>query len=266
MGVLNVTPDSFSDGGRWPSVGAAVAHAERMLADGASIIDVGGESTRPGASPVSEREELRRVIPVVEALVGRCTLSVDTRKPAVARRCAELGVDIINDVSGSLWPICAEFGVGWVVMHMRGNPETMQADPRYHNVVDEVVEFLAKRAATARAAGVGDVWIDPGIGFGKSLDHNLALLRGIDQLTTLGYPVLMGVSRKTFIHQISGAPDAQDRLGGSLAAALHAAIAGVEILRVHDVPESIQALRVMEAIHPRSRAYLEALYQASVLD
>ncbi|MFV2103641.1 dihydropteroate synthase [Micromonospora sp. LOL_024] len=249
MGILNVTPDSFADGGRWMGVAAAVARAERMLAEGADIIDVGGESTRPGAAPVPEDEELRRVLPVVEALAHRCVVSVDTRKAAVARCCVDAGAQIINDVAGLLWTVAADHGVGWVVMHMQGQPQTMQHRPAYDDVVGEVGGYLLERAREARAAGVPQVWVDPGIGFGKNLDHNVELLRTLPGLAA-HFPVLVGASRKSFIHQISPAPDPADRLPGSLVVAVHAVLGGVEILRVHDVAATVQAIRVAQALTP----------------
>src|SRR5205085_403635 len=179
MGVLNVTPDSFSDGGRWLDPGAAVAHGLTMVDEGADVVDVGGESTRPGAEPVAEDEELRRVLPVIAALAARVRVSVDTRRAVVAEQALAAGATLVNDVSASLWPVAAAGGpgVGWVAMHMRGEPRTMQAAPEYHDVVAEVRAFLVDRAAAARDAGVAEVWIDPGIGFGKTATHNLALLR-----------------------------------------------------------------------------------------
>jgi dihydropteroate synthase len=219
-----------------------------MIADGAAIIDIGGESTRPGASPVSVDEELRRVLPVVEALASRCLVSVDTRKPQVARACIRAGAAIVNDVSGDLWPVAADLGAGWVAMHMRGAPATMQADPQYEDVVDQVLDYLIDRADIARAAGVSDIWIDPGIGFGKTLDHNLALLAALPTFVKQDYPVLLGASRKSFINNITTTPDPADRLPGSLAVAAYAATLGVGLLRVHDVAETVQAVRVIEAI------------------
>jgi dihydropteroate synthase len=249
MGVLNVTPDSFSDGGRWVSPDAAIARAEQLLSEGAALVDIGGESTRPGAAPVPEEEELRRVLPVVEALAQRCVVSIDTRKAGVARACLRAGAQILNDVSGSLWQVAADHGAGWVVMHMRGEPGTMQQNPAYQDVVGEVAEFLTERARVAKAAGVRDVWVDPGIGFGKLHDHNLRLMRALPDLARQ-FPLLVGVSRKSFIHHLSEAPDPANWLPGSLVAAVYAARAGADIVRVHDVAETAQALRVAKALAP----------------
>ncbi|HET6794645.1 MAG TPA: dihydropteroate synthase [Acidimicrobiales bacterium] len=246
MGVLNVTPDSFSDGGRYFDRGTAVERGAAMFAEGADVVDVGGESTRPGAEPVPEDEELRRVVPVVEELAGRGRVSVDTLKPAVARAAVRAGATLVNDVSASLWQVAAEEGAGWVAMHMKGTPRTMQADPRYDDVVSEVTAFLADRAGRAREAGVEEVWVDPGIGFGKLMEHNLALLGGLDRLVDLGWPVLVGVSRKAFLGRLSagdrgGPAPPDDRLEASLAAAVWAMDRGAAMVRVHDVAPTVQA-------------------------
>jgi dihydropteroate synthase len=248
MGVLNVTPDSFSDGGHYLSAKAALDHADRMLAEGADIIDVGGESTRPGASAVSSAEELRRVLPVVEALATRCTVSIDTRKPEVARRCVRAGARIINDVSASLEEVAADLGAGWVAMHKKGTPRTMQQHPEYDDVVQEVADYLQECARRARARGVEQIWIDPGIGFGKSLSHNLVLLRNLPRFVALRVPVLVGASRKTFLGEILQQPVPAERRIGSVAVAVLAAVAGVEMVRVHDVKETADALRVVNTI------------------
>src|SRR5918997_2718787 len=189
MGVLNVTPDSFSDGGRFLDPDRAIAHGLTLVAEGAHVVDVGGESTRPGAAPVDDAEQRRRVVPVIEALAPSVRVSVDTRSGAVAEAALAAGATLVNDVSASLWPVAAEAGAGWVAMHMQGTPGTMQRAPHYDDVVGEVIAFLRKRAGQAREAGVEEVWVDPGIGFGKTLDHNLALLRDLDQLVALGFPV-----------------------------------------------------------------------------
>ena len=257
MGILNVTPDSFSDGGRFASLDHALARAELMVAEGADILDVGGESTRPGAAPVGEAEELARVIPVVEALAARggAPVSIDTRRGAVARAAVAAGAAMWNDVSALTGDGClaaaADLGCDVVLMHMQGEPATMQRDPRYGDVVGEVTAWLAGRAEAAVAAGVARerVWLDPGIGFGKTLAHNLALLASLDRLVAVGFPVLLGASRKGTIRKIDPtATDPLDRLGGSLAIALAAARAGCAMLRVHDVRETVQALSVMAAI------------------
>jgi dihydropteroate synthase len=247
MGVLNVTPDSFSDGGRYLDLDAAVAHGLELAADGADIVDVGGESTRPGAAPVDEAEELRRVVPVVEALAGTVRLSIDTRKRAVAEAAVAAGATLVNDVSASLAGVAVDAGVGWAVMHMQGTPETMQDDPRYDDVVGEVRSFLGGEADAARAAGVDEVWIDPGIGFGKTVEHNLSLLRHVSALVATGYPVLLGASRKGFLGRLTGGAPVEDRLEASLAIATQAMVNGVGMVRVHDVRATVQAARLVGA-------------------
>ncbi len=218
-----------------------------MVAEGADVIDVGGESTRPGAEAVNEAEERRRVLPVVEALASHVRVSIDTRKPGVAEAAVEAGAALVNDVSASLWPVVAAAGpeVGWVAMHMQGEPATMQAQPRYHDVVAEVGSFLVARAEAARCAGVSEVWVDPGIGFGKSLDHNLTLLAHLRDLVASGFPVLVGASRKGFLGALLGGAASDDRLEGSLAVAVWAATVGVGMVRVHDVVATVDALRLV---------------------
>jgi dihydropteroate synthase len=259
MGVVNLTPDSFSDGGQFDSPEAAVAHALALVRDGADILDVGGESTRPGAQPVPEAEEIARVVPLVRAIreVSGVPISVDTMKPAVARAAVEAGATMWNDVTAlrhapESLEAAAALGCEVVLMHMQGEPRTMQAEPHYDDVAGEVADFLAARAQAAIAAGVAreKIWLDPGVGFGKHMiRHNLPLLHGLDRVVALGFPVLLGVSRKSFIGAVDGGgrgPD--DRLGGSIAGALWAAQAGVAAVRVHDVRETVQALRVWNAI------------------
>lgn len=258
MGIVNVTPDSFSDGGRFLDPGAALAHARRLIAEGADILDVGGESTRPGAAPVSEADELARVAPVIAAIRAESDvgISVDTMKPGVALAAGALGATMWNDVtaltgSPESLAAAAELGCEVVLMHMQGEPRTMQAAPRYEDVAAEVCAYLAARAEAAMAAGVarGNIWLDPGIGFGKTAEHSLALLRNLDRVVALGFPVLLGASRKSSIRAIAGdRSGAGDRLGGSIAAALAGARAGVAALRVHDVAETVQALAVARAI------------------
>ena len=258
MGVVTVTPDSFSDGGRFLDEAAAVSHARRLIAEGADLLDLGGESTRPGSDPVSEADEIARVVPVIAAVRrdSAIPISVDTMKPAVARAAVAAGADIWNDVTAlrgapDALATAAELGRGVVLMHMQGEPRTMQDDPRYGDVVAEVADFLAERAGAAMAAGVARdrITLDPGIGFGKTLAHNLALLAGLDRIVALGFPVLLGVSRKRFVRELDPtAVEAGDRLGGSLAAALAGARAGVAMVRVHDVRETVQALTVWSAI------------------
>ncbi len=246
MGVLNVTPDSFSDGGRYLDPDDAVARGLEMVAEGADVVDVGGESTRPGAQPVDEAEELRRVLPVIEALAPQVRVSVDTVKAKVAEAAVAAGASLVNDVSASLWPVAANTGAGWVAMHMQGTPRTMQHDPRYGDVAAEVRAFLVDRARQASDAGVTEVWIDPGIGFGKSVEHNLSLLAHLGELTDEGWPVMVGTSRKTFLGKINGGPDGtpapvEERLGGSLATATWAMLAGAAMVRAHDVGPTVQA-------------------------
>jgi dihydropteroate synthase len=254
MGVLNVTPDSFSDGGQFVDPDAAVAHGRRLFAEGAAIVDVGGESTRPGAEPVSVDDERRRVIPVIAELARHGRVSIDTRKAAIAEAAVEAGATIINDVSASLHRVAADAGVVWIAMHMRGEPATMQADPQYHDVVDDVRRFLLARAEAGLAAGVPEVWIDPGIGFGKTSTHNLSLLRRLPEITRAGHPVVVGTSRKSFVgllHRrsdglgdLSDAVPASDRLEGSLATAVWALACGARVVRVHDVAETVAAVRI----------------------
>ena len=258
MGIVNVTPDSFSDGGRLGTVEAAVAHGLALTADGAVWLDIGGESTRPGAEPVSAGEEIERTVPVIEGLraVWNGPISIDTMKPEVARAAVAAGATMWNDVSALTFSpdspaVAAELGCLVCLMHMKGEPRTMQADPRYDDVVGEVAGYLAERARAAMAAGVARdaICLDPGIGFGKTLEHNLALTRRLDRLTALGFPVLYGASRKRTIQAIDPtASDPLDRLGGSLALALEAARRGARIIRVHDVRQTVQALKVQAAL------------------
>ena len=247
MGVLNVTPDSFSDGGRWSDPDSAIARGLEMVAEGADVVDVGGESTRPGAEPVDAAEERRRVVPVVEALASSVRVSVDTRKREVAEAAVEAGATLVNDVSASLQDVAAAAGVGWVAMHMRGEPRTMQEAPAYDDVVAEVRAFLVERAERARAAGVDEVWIDPGIGFGKTIDHNLALLRHLPELVDTGVPVMVGASRKSFLGRLTGA-GVDDRMEASLAVAVWAMSQGVGMVRVHDVKPTVQAARLLDPV------------------
>jgi dihydropteroate synthase len=252
MGVINVTPDSFSDGGRFVDAEAAVAHGRALLAEGADWLDVGGESTRPGAEPVPEAVELRRVLPVVEALAAEAPVSIDTRKPAVARAAVAAGATMLNDVGAGNGAVAAELGVAWAAMHLRGEPATMQDDPRYDDVVVEVLTELVDRADAARAAGAPQVWIDPGIGFGKTQAHNLTLLAHLDAFVASGYPVLVGTSRKGFLGRILGDSDGtavpaalDDRVEGSLATATWAMACGARMVRVHDVRATAQAALVI---------------------
>jgi dihydropteroate synthase len=244
MGVVNVTPDSFSDGGRWLDRAAAIEHGRQLIAEGADIVDVGGESTRPGSEGVIETEELERVVPVVEALSPHVRVSVDTTKPGVAEAAVAAGATLVNDVSASLHEVAAALGVGWIAMHMQGTPRTMQADPQYEDVVAEVRDFLVERAEKARAAGVEEIWIDPGIGFGKTVDHNLSLLRHLGTLAATGWPVAVGASRKWFLGQLTGGASVDDRLEASLGVATWAMLHGAALVRVHDVADTVRAARV----------------------
>jgi dihydropteroate synthase len=254
MGIVNVTPDSFSDGGRFLDPEAAISHGLGLLAEGASVLDVGGESTRPGATPVTVDEELHRVLPVVEALADHGRVSIDTRKAEVARAAVAAGATLINDITAELWPLAAELGVGWVAMHMRGEPGTMQQEPRYDDVVAEVCAFLEERATLARNAGVREIWVDPGIGFGKTAEHNLALLARLDRVVELGWPVLVGTSRKMTLGRLLAASDGvdgvvppDDRLAGSIATEVWAMHRGAAMVRAHDVRAAVQAARVVAA-------------------
>jgi dihydropteroate synthase len=256
MGILNVTPDSFSDGGSFVRSGAAVEHARRIVSEGADVLDIGGESTRPGAAPVEEAEELRRVMPVLEQLAGelKIPISIDTMKPGVARAALGAGASIVNNVAANrddpaLWKLIAETGAGYVCLHMQGTPQTMQANPRYQHVVAEVKEFFEERSRRLQDAGVhlDQIIFDPGIGFGKRIEHNLALLKALKEFAPLDRPVLLGVSRKSFLGKISG-NDPEPRLASGLACACLAVNAGVQIIRTHDVAETVQAVRTTEAI------------------
>ncbi len=245
MGVLNVTPDSFSDGGRWTDPEAAVARGLEMAPAGPEERAAGGSPPRPGADPVAVPEEGGGVVPVTAALAPSVRVSVDTRKAAVAEAAIAAGATLVNDVSASLWPVAAAAGVGWVAMHMRGEPRTMQRDVHYDDVVGEVHRFLVARAEQAGAAGVGEVWVDPGIGFGKTAAHNLRLLHRLGELVAAGHPVLVGASRKAFLGTLLGGAPVDDRLEGSLAVAVWAASAGAAMVRAHDVAPTVEALRVV---------------------
>jgi len=255
MGVVNVTPDSFSDGGEFLDPEAAVAHGRELAEQGAEILDVGGESTRPGAEPVGADEERARIEPVVRALAAAGhTVSIDTSKAAVAEAAIDAGASIVNDVTAlrgdpEIGALCAAREAGLVLMHMQGDPRTMQVEPQYGDVVEDVKAFLAERVAVAVAAGVAEerIWVDPGIGFGKTLEHNLELLRRLGELRELGRPLVVGTSRKSFIAKVDATP-VEQRLGGTIASSILAAAEGADVLRVHDVAEAAQALRVANAI------------------
>jgi dihydropteroate synthase len=282
MGVVNVTPDSFSDGGRWFDHASAVAHGMDLLAAGAAVIDVGGESTRPGADPIDTAEEQRRVLPVIEAIAPHGRVSIDTRHAETAHAAVAAGATIINDISSSLHASAAELGVGWIAMHMQGDPRTMQQAPTYDDVVAEVRDHLVAKAEAAIEAGVEELWIDPGFGFGKTFDHNLDLLAHLDVLVATGFPVAVGLSRKAFLGRLLAMSDARvaapplpgldatldgtpgaadvvpvptdDRIEGSLAAATWAALQGVQLIRVHDVRATVHAVELvgepaLEGVH-----------------
>jgi dihydropteroate synthase len=263
MGILNVTPDSFYDGGRYYTAKKALRHAEKLAEEGADIIDIGGESTRPGSEPLPENEELRRVAPIIKE-IGHITgwripVSIDTYKSGVARQAIEMGAEMVNDISGlgadpEMAPLLAKTGVPVVIMHMKGTPKLMQKNPRYKDVVAEVIEFFRDRTTLARSVGIDaeKIILDPGIGFGKTTAHNLAILKNFKKFGELGYKTAVGVSRKSFIGKILGSESSpaplSERLEGSIAAAVLAAASGAKILRVHDVRETKRAIKVAEAI------------------
>jgi dihydropteroate synthase len=262
MGVLNVTPDSFSDGGRFLSPDKAVEHGLRMAAQGADIIDVGGESTRPGAEPVAAKEELGRVIPVIEELRARIdiAISIDTSKAQVARVAAHVGASIVNDVTGGrgdaeMLPLVADSKSAFIIMHMRGTPKTMQIQPRYNEVVSEVADFFRQQYAHAIECGVDPMAIafDPGIGFGKTLEHNLELLTQLHRLRVNDRPLVIGVSRKSFLAKAIGSSEISDRLAPAVALTAVLRARGADVLRVHDVKENVNALRITEAILQRTK-------------
>lgn len=255
MGIVNVTPDSFSDGGKFTHLPVALAHAFALVEQGADILDIGGESTRPNATPVSLQEELDRVIPVIEALASqtKVPISIDTYKPAVMAAAIQAGASIVNDVRALQEPgaldVVAKTDVGVCLMHMQGTPQTMQIDPQYDNVVEDVKAFLAKRAETCRQAGIAQqrIVLDPGFGFGKTRAHNITLIQQLTSLQSLGYPLLVGLSRKSVLGQVTG-NDVDARLHASVAAAVISAMKGAKILRVHDVKATVEALKVVAAI------------------
>lgn len=258
MGVLNLTPDSFFDGGRYLDHGRALAHAERMIEEGADIIDIGGESTRPGAADITEAEELARVLPVVEAvrLRFRGMISVDTSRAPVMRAAVAAGADLINDIRALRLPgalqAVRDLDVPVCLMHMQGEPRNMQAEPRYSDVLADVAAFLRERAHACIGAGVrpGNILLDPGFGFGKTLEHNLTLMRELRQLADLGFPLLVGVSRKSMIGALTGQP-VDRRVHGSVALAVYATLQGASIVRVHDVGATVDALRAIAPLVPR---------------
>jgi dihydropteroate synthase len=269
MGILNVTPDSFSDGGRFTDTTAAISTAKQMLKDGADIIDIGGESTRPGAAKVDAQEELQRIAPVIEALAAEtnAVISVDTSKAAVARETLKMGAHIINDVSAlsgdaAMAEVVAEFRAGVVLMHMQGSPQTMQNNPCYHNITDEIYRYLETQIELAVSSGIPreNIAVDPGIGFGKTTEHNLMLLAKLSNLKKLGQPLLIGLSRKRFIGTLTGMP-VEQRESGSLAGLACSVLNGANIMRVHDVRSSWQAARIAAAI--RDPHNIDALQEST---
>jgi len=265
MGIVNVTPDSFSDGGQHDSTEAAIAHALRLVSEGADVLDIGGESTRPGAKEISEAEELQRVIPVIEALAKKITIpiAIDTSKPGVMRAAVNAGASIINDVFAlrrdDALDVAAELKVPVILMHMQGEPGSMQAAPQYDDAVAEVHSFLTQRIFACEMAGISkkNIVIDPGFGFGKSLEHNLALLAQLRRFVEMGVPVLAGLSRKSMIGNLTGR-DVNDRVYGSVAAALIAAQNGAKIIRVHDVAATVDALKVWNAVSRQGKPVLKS--------
>ena len=262
MGVLNVTPDSFSDGGKFLAVEKAVEHGLTMVEEGAQIIDVGGESTRPGAASVAVEEELRRVVPVIKKLRAKIdiVISIDTSKAQVARAAIEAGASIVNDVTGGrgdreMMPFVAEIKAAFIIMHMQGDPRTMQSDPRYVDVVSEVADFFRQQYACALECGIDPMAIafDPGIGFGKTLEHNLALLAQLERIRVHKRPLVVGVSRKSFLAKLTGSSEMNDRLASAVALTSVLRARGADVFRVHDVKENVNALRVTEAILQKAK-------------
>ena len=262
MGVLNVTPDSFSDGGKFLDKARAVERAFEMIDEGAGIIDVGGESTRPGAGSVSAEEEIKRVVPVIAAIFRKIKipLSVDTRKSEVAREALRAGASIVNDVSGlkfdkKMAPVVAQARAALIIMHMKGAPRDMQSNPAYKNLIGEIIKALKESMALAKQAGVSedDIIIDPGIGFGKTTEHNIEILRRLDEFKALGRPICVGTSRKSFIGKILGIEDPEGRLAGTIASSVVAIMKGADIVRVHDVKEMVLAARMADKILGRGK-------------
>ena len=256
MGILNVTPDSFSDGGEYNKLESALDRIEVMVRQGAEIIDIGGESTRPGSDPVSADEEASRVLPVLKVAVERFSdtlFSIDTTKYSVARSALEAGAHIINDVSGlqkepRFAELCSEFKAGYVLMHSQGDPKTMQKNPAYEEVVSDIIDFIGRQVEVLENGGVESIMVDPGIGFGKTLQHNLKIISGLHKFTKFGYPVLMGASRKSMVGQILNNRPADGRLAGTIAVHYHSLMNGAKILRVHDVLEANDSIQVYNAV------------------
>jgi len=256
MGILNVTPDSFADGGKYNVAGSAIAHAQEMIAEGADIIDIGAESSRPGSDPVSEEEEFARLLPVLECLGdARVPISVDTMKPTVAQKCLAEGADMINDIAGLTNPdmtaVVAEAQCSVVIMHMQGEPKTMQKAPHYDDVIADIKNFFQKQITSAKEAGITEIILDPGIGFGKTLEHNLAIINNLAEFSDLGYPVLLGASRKSFIEKITGEP-VEKRLSATIAVNTIGFLQGAKIFRVHDVAEHVSALALAQNINHKN--------------
>ncbi len=258
MGIINMTPDSFYPESRYIEPNVAIDRGMEMVEEGADILDVGGESTRPGALPVSDGEEMDRVLPVVRGLSAYARISIDTRKESVAREAIKEGASIVNDVSSSLFHVAAEMRAGWIAMHMKGDPQNMQDAPSYTDVVDEVERFLLDAAGKASSSGVSEIWIDPGIGFGKTLEHNIELLKALPRLVADGFPVLVGTSRKSFLGMLArdcmcgDIPGPSMRLPGSLATAVWASINGASAVRVHDVLATKHAFKLLDASYGAS--------------
>ena len=256
MGILNATPDSFSDGGRYLDRSRAMDRIHLMLKSGAEIIDVGGESTRPGAKPVSVQEEIERVIPLLEQAIpvfNEAVFSIDTTKYEVAQKALEAGAHIVNDVSGlqkepRLADLCAEYGATYILMHSQGNPENMQENPRYEDVIEDITQFFERQAASAQERGVQHMVLDPGIGFGKTLEHNLKLIAHLDKFKKFGFPIMVGASRKSLIGKILNDRTTDDRVTGTVALHYHALLKGANILRVHDVKEASDSIRIFNAV------------------
>jgi dihydropteroate synthase len=254
MGILNVTPDSFTDGGMFFDVASAVARAKEMMSQGADIIDIGGESSRPGAKPVSAEEEIRRVLPVIKKILSESEvpISVDTYKPQVAEECLKAGALIINDITGlrneEMIKVCAKYRASVIIMHMKGNPETMQDAPKYEDIIAEIMAFFKDRIEAAEKAGITKIMLDPGIGFGKTLEHNIEIMRRLSEFRDLGYPLMIGTSRKSFIKKLTDAKTNQELLPGTLATVCLSVMGGVDVIRVHDVAECRKALDVVDAV------------------
>lgn len=261
MGILNATPDSFSDGGEFNDLDSALGHIGLMIGQGADIIDVGGESTRPGSKPITEKQEMDRVLPILERAIPEfpgTLFSIDTTKYNVARKALDRGVHIVNDISGlqkepRLAELCAEHGAAYILMHSQGNPKTMQKNPEYDSVLDDIYDYFARQSSLAKAKGVDNIVLDPGIGFGKSLEHNLQILANLDHFSDLGFPLMIGASRKSMLGQVLNDREVDDRLIGTISVHYHALMKGTNILRVHDVREANDSVLVYNALSQFSK-------------